>query len=224
MRGCPACGANESERSADMANFVARRTAERTYAALVPSRPCYDDAELLPPPRPPMRPPRNDGINPRTVFGNERTFEFYSSILEGGGFSNDTAKALIANEIRTTQGSLEPLMLDPVKGLDGPRSILMQISSDLGLDFVRHEITVSHETKRLEKVSGTGAITLRSLRAIARFLRATACQCMHQKMHQKLYAKSPTHSFPRPGTCLDELRKHIAFRQRSIPSRSTVKI
>ena len=170
MRVCPACNVNPRASGDIRADFVAQRAMRRRYAALVPvAKPSsWQDGELVPPGRLPMLPPLLNGIDPRTIMGNERTFTFYTEILEGGGFSQEKAKELIANEIRDTKGSDEPLLLDPIKGLDGPRAVIEKLSRDLGLDFVRHPITVSHRTKRLPPVSFTGYLTMRSVRAVAR--------------------------------------------------------
>ena len=75
--------------------------------------------------------------------------------------SQEKAPGIIAREQATTRGSEQPLLLDPRRGILGPRAILNSWLGERGLHFVEHRLALSFKGQDFEI-----SLQLRSLMAV----------------------------------------------------------
>ena len=132
------------------------------------------------PPVPPLPPPHLDDLDATLAsFGSTqgaagRTFRFYAR-MEKLGVSEADAPGLIAEQQMDTRGAPRALELDARKGLAPPRAKVDALAAELGLNFTKHELSVS--------VAGVPPVVvpvyLRSLRGVARwhFRHLTPAHC-----------------------------------------------
>ena len=98
-----------------------------------------------------------------------------SSAARQAHASQANSPAVIAREQQTTKGSQQPLLLDPRKGILGPRAILNEWIAERNLHFSEHIVQVSHNGVAIEVT-----LHLRSIFATARhafsFVEAHHCE------------------------------------------------
>ena len=104
------------------------------------------DQALELPQHPPLPRPYLSDIDPIVSFGNMRTFNVYSR-MEKHSCSLEAAREWMAEQQVDTLGAVEPLLLDPKKGLGPPRAILDGITASLGLKFRPRTLELSIGTE-----------------------------------------------------------------------------
>jgi hypothetical protein len=146
MRECPDCG--QQVRALHFIRRQARRRVKRKRPHNEGPAVAADTSQQAEPllraaSVQPLLPLQWAQIDPLAVFGNERTYVFFKTILHDGGFSHEKASSAISGQLATTSALPEPLLLDPRNGLRDGYAHLDQLAEELGLQFTEHKFNVT---------------------------------------------------------------------------------